>query len=130
MAIVNLGSRSLDIGNAPVAFDGFDFRDARAYLFNVVLSIPKPDNVFSELLIKVVYNNQRNTGYYTHHLLRYPIVVRPFTFLVPFSALYDGDGTANIEMERVPLITGGSDAAGPIGITLTYDDAAAVRTWL
>ena len=130
MALIDLGTRVLNIGDAPVAFDQFSFRDARAYLFNVTVSVPLPNNIFSNLSIRGVYTNAVNSGYYTHHLLTYPITVRPFVFLLPFSNLYDGNGDANIEMERLPFLSGGSDTAGPATVNLTYDDGADIRTWL
>lgn len=130
MALIDLGTRLLNIGDAPVTFDSIEFKEDKAYSFTVNVAIERPNNVFSQLLIRGIYDNDANGGYYTHHLLRYPISTRPFIFLFPFSKLYGGDGDLTIVMERVPLIKGGSDDAGDVQVMLTYDDNLEEGTWL
>ena len=130
MALVNLGTNTLFIGGGAVDYTPFSFRDNRAYLINAIPSVQFPNNVFSEFLIRAVYDNGVNSNFYTHHLLKYPITSRGFVFLLPFSNVYGGNGNVRIEVERLPLIVGGSDEAGTVTLELTYDDSNDIRTWL
>lgn len=130
MALVNLGTQTLEVGGGAKTYSPFAFRDARAYLINAVPTVEFPNNVFSEFLIRAIYSNGTNFSFYTHHLYRYPIGTRGFVFLLPFSNLYDGNGAVEIEAERVPLILGGSDEAGIVTLELTYDDQTSAQTWL
>lgn len=130
MALVNLGTNTLDIGGGSKTYSSFTFRDDRAYLVNAIPTVEFPNNIFSEFLIRAKYSNGVNSDFYTHHYLRYPIITTGFVFLLPFSNLYGGNGDVTLEAERVPLIYGGSDYAGDVTLQLTYDDRTTVGTWL
>lgn len=130
MAIVNLGSFLISIGATPQQYASFEIRDARAYIINASTIVESPNNIFSFFRFRAIINNPTYTDTYTHHLIEVPITVRPFTFLLPFSNLYDGNGTTIIEVERIPNIPGAGDSGGEVTLTLEYDDANDIRTWL
>ena len=130
MAIVSLGTRTLSIGGLPQEYSSFVFRDSKAYLIKATSTIELPENVYSEYRIRGIFTNPNNFSVYTHHLISLPITERESTFLLPFSDLYDGDGSVVLEVERIPFVFGTGDSAGEVTLNLEYDDSNSARTWL
>lgn len=130
MAVVNLGTSTVDIGGVPVTYTPFAFRDNRAYLIEARCTIERPNLIFSRFQVRGIFTNSAYSMTYTHHLIDLPLSERNQVFLLPFSNLYDGNGTVTLEVERLPIVRGGGDDTGQVDLQLLYDDSADVRTWL
>lgn len=130
MAVIDLGTNQINIGDLPVEYAPFSFRDNRAYLIQAITTIQFPENIFSQFRIRATIDNGTYVNVLTHHIIDIPVTVTPSTFLFPFSNLYDGNGDVTLQVERLNFVRGTSDTTGVVTLQLTYDDSADVRTWL
>lgn len=130
MAIVDLGTRDLVVGQNPVVFDGFSFRDDRAYGIFGQFTISNTFNIFSRVEIRAVVDVPNNFDLLGHIIVPQEIQPRKFIFLYPFSGLYDGNGACRFEAQRLSNFAGGGGQEATVTLNLSYDDANAVRTWL
>lgn len=129
MAIVNLGTRNLIIGDAPSVFDPFPFIRTEAYLFAATFTIANPANIFSDVTIKVFIDIPGLPDFLGAETVKLDIVSVLSTFYYPFSPLYQGDGQAFIIAERKSFIRGTAEADSDVSLNLIYDDAITVPTW-
>ncbi len=129
MAIVDLGTRPLIVGNNPVVFDGFSFLRTEAYLFATTFTIANPNNIFSNVLIKTLIDIPGLPNFIGATAITIDIVPVLSTFFYPFSPLYNGDGEAFFFIERIPFIRGGAEADSDVSLNIIYDDAVTVPTW-
>lgn len=130
MAIIDLGTRTISIGDLPSEYAPFFFDKDEAYIIRGTTTIEFPNNVYSVFRITPIFTNANNSGTRTHHDISIEITEGSFVFLLPFSGLYADDGTVTIRVERKPLIFGTGDTAGEVTLNLTYDDEASEKTWL
>ena len=130
MVIVNFGIRNMVIGQPPVLFDAISFRDARAYSFFGQFQITNPQEVYSRVIIKTLVDIPNFNNLIGHQRIELDIQPNQFIFLIPFSNLYNGNGTFQIQAERLSNIRGTKDGDSPVTLEIIYDDANDIRTWL
>ena len=129
MAIVDLGTRTIPSGGTPVLFDAFDYRDARAYGIILTITPQLPNNIFSRLYAGALLAPDSGGSLYHHQIQEIDILLSPRMLLLPFSNIYDSNGSAQLRIERRNIIRNGSDM-GDVTINAVYDDDADIRTWL
>lgn len=129
MAIVNLGTFNLDIGQGPYISNTFAYNQRDAYAIYAEFTSTNFGNIFS---FARIYPYVFPTGGVARLIAPYldlEIIDLPQLFYFPCSKLFDGNGDAFFYIERRSFYTGGGDGE-PVNLTLTYDDAVDVRTWL
>ena len=129
MALVDLGTRSLQVGNVPSIYDPFPFLRTDAYLFGAVFNIQNLANIFSDITIRFLIDIPGLPDFLAPEPIRLEIVPVLSTFYYPFSPLFQGDGEASIIVERNSFIRGTGDADSLVSLNLFYDDAVTVPTW-
>ena len=130
MTIVDLGTRPLTIGASLVAFNTFSFRQRRAYLIRGEFNISTFDNVFSNVVL-IPSLNVNNRGQFSHPDI---VIIQPrtkrFSFFLPFSQVFGGNGDATILGFRESIREGTADQQPDLELSLNYDDEDDIRTWL
>lgn len=128
MAIINLGNRTLVIGDIPQQFDPFAYDVKNAYLIMANMTVSNPNLVFSFIRIKPLI---KITGQSDLYITPYvELEIRPVmqSFYFPASSLFGGNGNVFFEAERLPLQYGFFDTTG-VSVTLTFDNANTVKSW-
>ena len=128
MAIVDLGTFALNIGDNPVAYIPFPFDQTQGYGVAAVFTSTDFDGIVSIVRVRPQFIVPGQPPVFQSE--PYDLEVRPGIQLmfVPGSALYRGNGNIEMVAERVSFWTGGGDGI-PLTMQLIYDDAITTPTW-
>lgn len=128
MAIINLGNRSLVVGDIPQQFDPFAFNETQAYLIAANMTVSNPNLIFSFIRIRpLVKIGSQPDLYVTPYI---DLEIRPVlqSFYFPASSLFRGNGNVFFEAERIPLERGFFDTTN-VDVSLFFDNAFTVNSW-
>lgn len=129
MALVNLGTRQLFIGQGPYKYNSFSYKDDEAYAIYAAFTAVNFSNVFSFVrLFGYIIPTGETPRLIGHYL---DLEVRPTNqlFYFPCSKLFDDDGTLAFWVERRSFYPGGR-TEGNLSLNLSYDNAIKTKTWL
>lgn len=129
MAIVNLGTRQLNIGGGMQTFNAYPFKDDKAYLIKGLFTISQINNIFSFVRIRGLITVPGQPSFWAPIVVDLDIIPVPFSFFYPFSPLYDGDGTVVFYGERLPIVPGAGEIGTVVTLNLFYDDNINVGSW-
>lgn len=129
MAIVDLGTRQLEIGDIAQSYTPFNFRDDSAYLVKGQFTINNPNNIFSFVRVRAFLTIPGQTPFWAASFVELDIISEPFSFFYPFSNLYDGNGSAQFFAERISRKFGAGEIGTTISMNLFYDDRNRVQSW-
>ena len=128
MAIVNLGSNDIFIGQGFYIYSPFAYRSNRAYMIYAEFTSTNFSNLVSFVRI---YPYVEPTGGVARLLSSYidlEILDQTLMFYFPCSTLFNGNGDVSFYVERRSYWTGGGDGE-TVNLTLSYDDALFTATW-
>lgn len=128
MAIVNLGSFDIFVGELPTIYSIFPYRSNRAYIIYAEFTSTDFASIVSFMRI---YPYVTPTGEVSRLLSDYTdleILDEPLMFYFPCSPLFGGNGDAAFYVERKSFWSGGGDGT-PVNLTLSYDDQLFTSTW-
>lgn len=128
MAILNLGTRSPQVGATPVQFDPLIYNEKDAYIIYMTMTIANIDSVYSYVQIKPLISPTNEPSFYLAPYLDFEIRQERQSFYLPCSSLWSGNGTCVFELERIPFVAGFGDTIS-VDINLFYDNAVSVRSW-
>lgn len=129
MAIIDLGTRQLDIGGGAQGFTPFPFVDSKAYLIKGQFTINNPSNIFSYVRIRTWLTQPGQTPFWAACFAELEIITEPFSIFYPFSSLYDGNGQATFFAERIPRVQGAGEIGTTVSLNLFYDDRVDTKSW-
>jgi len=129
MAIVDLGTLVFPVGGVAQLFTGFSYNQRRAYALYFNITPTQPTNIFSELEVRPLVTPNNGQPCYGYEFYRVEINKSPRCIFIPFSRLYDSNGTCQLEVERINLIRGGGDS-GDVTVNVTYDDDLDIPSWI
>ena len=129
MASVILGTFDLFIGQGPYITNPFSYRDRDAYAIYAVFTSSNFSNLYSFVRIYPFISPSGGVSRFISSYIDLEILNTPQLFYFPCSTLFDGDGDVSFYCERRSYYTGGGEGE-LVNLTISYDDALSVRTWL
>lgn len=128
MAIINLGTRSVQTGGAVQQFDPFAFNETQAYLIAANMAVSNIANIFSFIRVRPLIDISGQPDFYITPYVDLEIrqVLQGFYF--PASSLFRGSGNVIFEIERLPFSRGYGDVVS-VDVTLLFDNAFTVNSW-
>lgn len=122
MAIIDLGTKVLAVGSAPVFYDSFSVQGGRTYPIYADIDIDIPDNTYSFFEIKYRFSNGNMNGALSAETISLTPRLGISIFEIEVIPPVDNNTDLTIEVERVPIIFGTSDTAGTMTMRLFIDD--------
>jgi len=129
MAIVNLGSLDIVIGQGFYEFIPFNYRDDSAYAIYADFVTNNFSSLFSFIRIYPYVEPNNGTPRLLSRHIDLEILAESQLFYLPFSNLIDGNGDCTLYVERLSRYTGGGEGE-TVNLTLSYDDSIRIGTWL
>lgn len=129
MAVVNLGTETLIIGQNPVQFLPFPYDATQAYLIAGVFGVGDFSSIFSRARIRALLEPAPGLQFYHPDVQTLDILDGIVTFWLPMSPLFLGSGTVTLEAERLANRYGGADNQTAVTLNLLYEDTISVPTW-
>ena len=117
MAVINLGTRSVDVGGAPQLFDPFVYSQSQAYLIAANMTVSNINNVFSFIRVRPLITVSSQPSFYVAPYTDLDIRAVLQAFYFPASSLFRGDGSVVFELERLPFSAGYGDTTS-VQVTL------------
>lgn len=130
MAIVNLGTRLLAVGDAPARFTMFRYNQRRAYGIRGIQTLSDENTIFSRLRMTPIITNNAYGTFALRPSLNLAIAPGRFMFFLPFSRLVGANGQVVIQLERISTWTGGGVKESNLDVQLAYDNNDDIRSWL
>ncbi len=128
MAIVNLGTRVLNVGDNPAAYNAFDYIEDKAYAIYADFTVANFSCITSFIRIRPLVRRGGQPNRLLADYIDLTPLARPQLFYIPCSKLFGGDGNIRIFAERLSFWTGGGDGE-PLSLELSYDDELETQTW-
>lgn len=129
MAIVILGQTDIFVGELAYFTNTFSYQDNRAYAIYADFTSPDFSAVYSFIRIYTYVLPNGGIPRAIHPYFDVEIIETPQLIYVPLSNLIDGNGDLSFRIQRISFWQGGGNHI-PVNITVSYDDAISVRTWL
>lgn len=128
MAIIDLGTNALQIGQPPVTYLPFPFLITEAYGIGVVFATPNFSTIFSFVRIRTEWSVAGLPPFFSSDYYDLEVIAGIQIILIPASALYFANGTLTLYAQRRSFYVGGGDGQ-PLTMQLLYDDAVTTPTW-
>ena len=128
MAIIDLGTNALSVGQPPVAFTPFPYLITEAYGVGAVFSTPVFDSIFSFVRVRPQWQVTGLPPFFSADYYDLEVIAGIQIILIPASALYFANGTLTLFAQRRPFYAGAGDSP-PLTLQLLYDDAVTTPTW-
>lgn len=128
MAVVDLGTFVLNIGDNPVTYTAFPFVQTLGYGIGAIFTSPNFSNIVSFVRVRALFVVPGQPPVFWSEPLDLEVIPGIQLMLLPASSLYRGDGTIELTAERRSFWTGGGDGT-PLTMQLLYDDAVTTPTW-
>ena len=128
MALVDLGTSDLVLGQGYYIYDPFDYRQRDAYAIYATFNSSNFSNVFSFIRIYGYITPTGELPRLVSHYIDLEVWALPQLFYFPMSSLFDGNGTIEFYVERRSFYAGGRDGVD-ISLNLAYDDQISTPTW-
>lgn len=129
MAIVNLGTNDLFVGQSPTTYGAVDYRTNRAYALYLDFTSDNFANVFSFIRIFPYIRANGLPPRLLSHYTDVQITPESQVFLFSATGLFDNNGEVDFMCQRRSFIRGTGDRPN-VGLTITYDDALFTNSWL
>lgn len=128
MAIINLGTRNVQVGGATQQFDPFVFDQTQAYLMVANMAVANVNNIFSFIRFRTLIDIPGQPDFYITPYV--DLEIRPVLqgFYFPASSLFRGSGNVLFEIERLPFTRGYGDIVS-VDVSLFFDNAFTVNSW-
>lgn len=128
MAIVSLGTNTVDTGTQPIIYAPFSYDSRRAYGIYVLCTSANFNSIFSFIRIRAQIEPNTLTPFIESTKYDFDIIPQLQFFFLPFSRLFDNDGDCTLLVTRPPRWKGGGDGT-EVTVELSYDDAVDVPSW-
>lgn len=128
MAVVDLGTRTLEVGSLPAVYDPFPYDETLAYGIGAIFASPDFDNIFSYAVVNFEIAVPSQPAFELQPSTQLEIKPGVKLFYFAASPLFRGNGTCTIIVERFSFYRGGVDTV-PLTLQLLYDNAVTVATW-
>lgn len=122
MALIEMGTHTLNIGESPKTYTPLIVNGKDLYIIYAEFTIDTPSNVYSEVIVRGRFSASNMYNSYSPDY--YKLAIRPgtYTFLIAIPEVVANNTTFILEAERIPLIFGSSDTAGTVTLRFFYDD--------
>jgi len=129
MAIVNLGTRNLVIGENPVSYDPFAYDVANAYIMAYQFTTVNFSSVFSRVKISPLIQISPTVSFSHPEPVTLDIEPGLRTVYIAMSSLFIANGTCVIQAQRLANRYGGADNAPIVSLGILYEDTDVAPTW-
>ena len=130
MAIIDLGTKAVSVGQTRQFYDPFEVDIKKAYLIFAEIQLTNQNNVFSYIRFNFLFTSDEGQGFFLPQTYDLEIFPSTQSFYLPMSELYVDDGLVTPAIIRLSNVRGGSDSDSGLTLCLFYDDDADVKTWL
>lgn len=128
MALTDLGTRLLAVGNTPSSYQPFPVQGGRTWIIYAEITIQRPTNLFSSIVVRGVFSGGNMKGAYFPDAYIITPLVGIQTFLVKVPDAVDSDTMLTLEAERISTRLGTSDDAGEISMRLFFEEDQVEKT--
>lgn len=128
MALIDLGTRLLAVGNTPSSYQPFEVQGGRTWVIYAEITIQRPSNLFSSILVRGVFSGGNMKGAYFPDAYMITPLVGIQTFLIQVPTTVDSNTMLTVEAERISNRLGTSDDAGEISMRLFFEENQVEKT--